>query len=204
MGQEHLTNRRRFIASAMAVGSLPTVVTAQTTAINDAEDNVTNALDAGKHHAAAVHQLQSDLTGQRPESLEGLTILIGLLLERKLISAEEAEVLVRAAELIWKHLAFDELIAGLNELITSLHQRADSVALALLLIAKDSVATAVEYVSSNHQTIARVVAKDYSGGMLTVNGLALFTKDPRILVGLGLAGAVVASTYAIVDEKLGN
>lgn len=200
--QNQNNNRRRFVTSAMAAGFLPSFVHAQTTDATNAEESITNALEAGNHHAASVHQLQQDLNGRRPETLEGLTILIGLLAERGLVSAEEAEILLRAAELIWKHTAFDQLVDGLNELVTQISQKADSVALALLLIAKDSVATAVEYVSTNHQTIARVVAKDYSGGMLTVNGLARFTKDPRILVALGVAGAVVASTYAIVDEKL--
>ncbi|HLS41928.1 MAG TPA: hypothetical protein VK026_01520 [Paenalcaligenes sp.] len=205
MSQQNQNNsRRRFVTSAMAVGMLPSFVRAQATDANNAEEDITNALEAGNHHAAAVHQLQNDLASRRPETLEGLTTLIGLLAERGLISSAEAEVLLMAAQLIWNHTSFDQLIDGIQELVTQLSQKADSVALALLLIAKDSVVTAVEYVSTNHRTIAHVVGKDYSGGMLTVNGLARFTKDPRILVALGVAGAVVGSTYAIVDERLGR
>ncbi|SHH62431.1 hypothetical protein SAMN04488135_1042 [Pollutimonas bauzanensis] len=102
--------------------------------------------------------------------------------------------------MIWESTTKKDFEIRLDALTKEVRNSAESVALSLILIARDSAHTAWDFVKSNDEKIAQVIAKDYEGGLSAVAGLQSMIKDRRILAGIAVAGAVAASIGAIYEK----
>jgi hypothetical protein len=189
--------RRKFVASAIGAGTVPTAVLAQG---GEGSGDFFNAFNSGRYHSAAVREVRGKLREVPPSSPEGLAILINALVEANIIEPEEGAVLNVLATVIRKSTTKKDVETQLDALTQKVRNNAESVALSLIRIARDSADTAWDFVRSNDERIAQVILKDFSGGLTAVVGAFPFVKDPRVLVGIAVAGAVAASINAIYDN----
>ena len=157
----------------------------------------------GEHHRRAMEALQKVLGQRSINSPDGRNRVTDWLVELKLITKEEAELLKRLIDSISKRLPINDLSKSIDALYQEATKKSWQVAIAITSIAKDSVAyarTLGEKEKIDTTRVVVIVSADVMGALAGVGALAQF--GPLVALAGALGGAVAGSAIQAYGQRL--
>ena len=103
-------------------------------------------------------------------------------------------------DVVAKKLPQADLRKNLDQLGEKVRKEADSVAWSLFQIVSGSAETAWAFVSAHAEQVTKVILKDLAGGLTAVVGALPEQRDPKVLFGIALAGAISSSIDAYYEK----
>jgi hypothetical protein len=141
------------------------------------------------------------LAGKTPLSPEGLTNVVNYLVARKALTGDDGPMLNKLVQTIFAAKTVEVMLASVDALLSDFKSRASEAALALLNIARDSIA----YVQATLkgipiQKVLQVVSSDISGGLEGAATAERLKANARGIVVAIIIGAAAASINAALEK----
>lgn len=156
--------------------------------------------EVGELHFAALNETRKTLDETKIISKKGLKLLVAVLAKRRVITRAQAEVLNQLIDIIFDTETFDAMEKALADLLRKLNEAGSEVVVAIIQIAKSSIAYVREFMGNEKtQRAIVIIASDLEGALAgAATGERFGPKGA--LIGL-LAGAVSSSSLELFSEE---